>query len=258
MWTLDAARGVARLELPSLTATVDLLHPTRGLRLERLDGGPPLLDKSFLGLDLGFSTESPESAESTGGLRPTEAFVRGGDLVAYYPANPKRLVPQLYWRVVEGAGAGAGQGIELIVSMQTDLLDNCPEWSAVSELGTGRLWTACGGGTRFEPVEPVASGATRVLPVPDAIRLVRWPGSSVSYVELVQAGDGAELRVVGGPATSDGVSQRVEQRLLREFLEKGVIRRSRLRGLFVPRADDEAAAAAASAAFAASEPPLTA
>jgi hypothetical protein len=76
----------------------------------------------------------------------------------------------------------------------------------------------------------------------------------VTYVEMVHP-----LDFVSSEFTATA-SNEVEHstRLFRGPLEKGVILRSRLRGVIVPRSGDVSAAIACYREFAASEPPLTA
>jgi hypothetical protein len=75
----------------------------------------------------------------------------------------------------------------------------------------------------------------------------------LSYVEIMPASD---FRHVVVHHESDGIC-RVSWELFADFLEKGVIRRSRLHSAFVERANDVELAAACGEAMARSSLPLT-
>jgi hypothetical protein len=62
----------------------------------------------------------------------------------------------------------------------------------------------------------------------------RLVGMPVSYVEIMPAGDFRELAI---RYISDGSCQ-TSWELFADFLEKGVIRRARMRSVFVPRQND--------------------
>jgi hypothetical protein len=84
--------------------------------------------------------------------------------------------------------------------------------------------------------------------------LFRLPGGELSYAEMVHAADFQhdELSWEDRP---HGVL-RIAHRLFRTSLEKGVILRARVRGVFLPRQNDAAIAAECYAAFVAADPPL--
>jgi hypothetical protein len=81
----------------------------------------------------------------------------------------------------------------------------------------------------------------------------RLSGLSLSYIEMVHPADFRHDELMPGPARG---ALRLEHRLFPQTLEKGVILRARVRGAFVPRADDLRIAAESYRAFASAEPPL--
>ncbi len=229
-WRLDAQ--FANLRCGPLAASVDLFTPSQGLTGLRLHE-QPLAGWQLLGVEI-------ESLDAQTGATLVDHYQRGGDLVATYEQTPTRpFRVQVYWRaallLLDGNELPA---IDLLVSTQTNLLDSRPALTAAS------LAPKC------ETVE-VASATQwdNVL----LGRLFRPAGLDVSYTELVHPADfrGAELT-----SLPDG-SQRLVTRLFRGALEKGVILRARVRGVFLPRNDDEAMSAAALADFTRQPPPLT-
>jgi hypothetical protein len=88
--------------------------------------------------------------------------------------------------------------------------------------------------------------------------LLRLPELGVSYAEMVHPADPgrSELHRVSKPSP-EAAALELRHHLFTAALEKGVILRARVLGVFLERADDEAAAAGYYQAFAATAPPLT-
>ncbi len=86
--------------------------------------------------------------------------------------------------------------------------------------------------------------------------LFRMPDLDLSYVEMVHPADFQydELR----RDESGGDVACITHRLFRTNLEKGVILRARVRGIFLKRSADMEIAAQCYAAFAGADPPLAA
>jgi hypothetical protein len=79
------------------------------------------------------------------------------------------------------------------------------------------------------------------------------------YLELPHPRDAVATRVSYGCAAGDSVrTLRIEHNLLHEFLEKGVLRRCRLRGVFLPPGEATVLAPQALERFKTAELPLTA
>lgn len=245
VWKLDGLQ--ARLAQPNLSAVVHLSRPDLGLT-EVAFQGRSLPFHALLAVDLPEVAFHPQSL--------SEHWVRGNDLVAVYePVAERPTRVEVYWRWHGPAGDDVAAAqctlIELQVSVQTQLLDSHPEVACstvasganVSRLGDDDAWRnlAAVGAAPFTP--PADRGGT----------LWQWPARGVAYAELVFPADFRVDRMSPEP----GERWRLEHRLFPEFLEKGVILRSRIRGLFCPAADGESTARAAHDAFAASPLPLT-
>ncbi len=175
--------------------------------------------------------------QPTADAQPVEiidSYTRGEDLVVTYAETEQRPVrQQVYWRAfTEPLPGGPIVGIDLIISMQTSLLYSDPTLNVVSEFPSGSI-------------VHVMECATLLLHRPD--------GLAGSVAQCVDPADCEQAELA--PSESGGVIARY--RLFDPGLEKGVIRRARLRTIFLSRAEDELQALAAYEIFAASAPPLT-
>jgi hypothetical protein len=146
----------------------------------------------------------------------------------------------------------------LIVSVQTNLLDSDPSILATSVLPIECILRLQGpAADQFELLsidDPTPQPAT---PAGDAgLLLFRLAGGRLSYVEMVHPADFCGVSVTVEDALKHWV--RSSFQLFPERLEKGVIRRARLRGCFLPRNGDRTGAVTLYREFAASAPPLTA
>lgn len=248
LWTLSGNRG--NLSLPGHRAMVDAEHPEHGLHVTRV-AGHMLPRNELLGVQL--------SALAAG--EPVvliEAYGRGADLIATYaetPSQPARV--QIYWRVIrERMPRPALWCVDLQVSVQTNLLDLHPQLDSRSRLPVAEVLRLAH--VDVEEFEPLSAppGATVQLSPDDGTGclLLRTAESDLSYVEMVYPSDfaGSAVRI----DARDGTVQ-VTQRLFAESLEKGVIRRARIRGAYLSRDGDVAAAAQLYREFVAEPPPLT-
>ncbi len=84
--------------------------------------------------------------------------------------------------------------------------------------------------------------------------LFRLPGGDLSYAEMVHPADFQYDEFQPGESRGNVVC--IAHRLFRTNLEKGVILRARVRGIFLKRPDDTQIAARCYAAFAGADPPL--
>lgn len=215
-WTLEG--DIARLELGSYHATIDLTEPGRGLANWEHEGES--LGEMRL---LAVCWPHPAGPE----FRPLDAYVRQSDLVATYaPAADAPWRVQVYWRASVMPEAFC---IDLQISVQTHLLDSAPEVIASSVL----------------PVAP--------RPSPDAGCLLFRLGPATAYAEMIQPADAqcSRLRSAEGTATA------LERVLFAERLEKGVILRARVRGLLTSGDFGDGELTEAYRAFLAEPPPLT-
>jgi hypothetical protein len=212
-WTVFNDR--AELKTPRLSGLVEPSFPWRGFS--------PAFTKqrgvAVLKADLGFvAGDAPESV--------TDLYQRGVDLAATYAQSPERhFRPQIYWRYLDDDATGNDvTGLELIVSAQTSLLDSQPKTVIESTLPAGEvldLSTAMMAACLFRPTA--------------------W---SVSYCQMMFASDLAQSQL-----TKQNTLPCLSWQLFHERLEKGVIRRGRIRGMFLPRERDSELAAACAAAF---------
>lgn len=216
----DFKRPRAGLRLGPLEATVDIEYPRRGLQQ------PALTGQELAGLEalcVALPGEPPEGPEVI-----VDAYTRGRDLVVTYAQTPRRTVrPQLYWRGTHLATeAGEAVGVELIFSMQTSLLESCPQASIVNRLpaGTTRRLTSVESGD-FAAMEQ--SGAAEAGET--GLFLFEPTGAEWGFALLIEPNDLVSASL-GGPSERSTLSLQ----LFPESLEKGVIRRARLAGLWMP------------------------
>lgn len=234
----------ATLRTPELTGDIDLVNPGSGVNHVHYRGqGIP---GTFLGLSA--LTDGIGREETI-----ADCYVRGRDLVATYVERPDRpLRPQIYWRPVSAepnGDQGAPAGLEMIVSLQTNRLDRRPDLSTCTTVDADEALVPA---DRSLAVL-VALDTSRLHSPEQGLVLLRLPGKAISYAAMVHPSDfrGGEIDVLRGKEV------RLSFGLFGEHLEKGVIRRVRLRGLFLPRERDEELALAAFQAFADERLPLT-
>lgn len=242
-WRLDARK--ASLRLARLSAVVYPLEPALGLCELQIDGRPISTACNPLGVDLVGGAKRPSPAA-------VEEYVRGGDLVATYADCPApQLRSQIYWRATSHRTEGAIAAIELVISVQTSLLDSSPRLATRSTLNVDEAVYL-----------PSAGDAKRVEEGKSSCCLYRLSETPFSYAEMVHPAQSQESAVevpANAGAGGDAGSTRLELRhqLFPERLEKGVILRARVLGVFLDRQGDLEAAARHYAAFLAAEPPLT-
>jgi hypothetical protein len=235
----------ARLSQERFQATVDCWNPQDGLRDVQIDD-QPLAGVNALRLELPAITRGDD----------VERYVRGGDLIASYADRPfPRMRSEVYWRAAAHQRHGALAAVELIASLQTDLLDSHPELAVQSNLIVSEAYQLSQfDGEQFTPVVPPTADA----PADDAPRcyLFRLPGRQFSYAEMVHAAEGGQSSWEGW---LHGADYRMELRhqLFARTLEKGVILRARILSVLLERSDDKRAAVAHWRAFLNEAPPLT-
>ncbi len=267
-WLLQDS--AARVELDSFTAKVDLHRPQRGLAgiqwREQALAGHEILAVELAPHDAqseetqSEETQSEEtpSDETLPAETPVDCYQRLGDLVATYEQTPRRpMRVQIYWRAAAfELGPRQFPGVELQVSVQTSLLDSQPQLTSSSTLPlceVRRLVNASS--CTFVACSPQGTSALSLSPQqgPGCL-LFRWPQSGVSYVEMIDPSDFGRDEL----APSAAGRLKLSHRLFVSPLEKGVILRARLRGVYLPCEGDERNAAEAYRAFLDSPPPLTA
>lgn len=189
----------------------------------------------------------------------SDAYIRGKDFVATFAeAGPQKIAPQLYWRADDELVGGAAK-VQLDVSVKTDVLDSWPISRVHSlinldaqVLHTGSLTTP-----RFVRIDPGQTGAAVQNVSADNARehlfLFRLPQHGLSFAQVVHPTDfvGAQLAVDREPPYS------LLANLFPERLERGVIRRARVSGWFLPIANDEQLAVELARRFVLEPLPLT-
>jgi hypothetical protein len=247
----EANDRTVRLQLERCTAVVDPLNPGAGLQQVTLDGRELP----------GFQPLAPqlEPVEPSSENRP-EWYVRGGDLVTTYSNRPAaNLRSQVYWRASSHERMGAIAAVELLLSVQTSLLDSHPRMFTHSRIVAGEAsrLNQREGGTFVNIVPPVGDADPEGIPGAPHCYLFRLPGRQYSYVEMVHPDDTRDSTWDGWLY---GTDYRLELRheLFSETLEKGVILRARVLGVILDRRDDKAAALRHWEAFLRKALPLTA
>ena len=245
-WFLEPPN--ARLTLERLSATIDLHRPDLGLSRLNADQNP-FAGASLLGL------ACRANGAPLGEL--AESYQRGHDLIAVFRQPPNQAVRvDAVWRAAMESRVAVVRGlVDLIVSVQTDLLDSCPEVVVCSAIPSAEVLRPTDAGwLKIELDSEVNTTPLRITRDEGPGCLVfRVPDADFTYAEMVHPADFQESQLSG----SGNVSTRhVSHRLFVERLEKGVILRGRVRGILVDRRDDLRLAAECYAAFAEAEPPL--
>lgn len=241
-WRLDGS--LATLAWQGLEARLDLAHPELGLQTERLHGAP-LAAHQLLGVL--FDRPTHDAADC-------DVYCRQLDLVATYAELPQRpLRVQAYWRAIESPVATDLEtcAMELQVSVQTPLLDCLPQVATHSLMRSAAelKMLPCSAGATLDP----KSAASPLSPGGMALAIELSAGDRTwQYVEMIHAEDAQSASAEQGPGT-----WRVQQDLFEPGLEKGVIRRVRVRGLFYPGELDQALVERAYHAFHGAALPLT-
>lgn len=249
MWSLTGS--IAQLRVAGLQAQLDVRRPRRGLHAiaVRIAGEwtPVVALPQLLQLTL--------AGREGGADRLLDSYVRTVDLVATYaPHAGHDVQSQVYWRGLECPAASAW-GVELLLSVQTDLLNSDPSSVIATDVSAQEIWTTRGDDAweRCDLRPPAAPG--QEVAARHGSFLFRLAEIPVSYLEMVHPSDLDRATI--SLASDDGSRAKSSLRLFPDAMEKGVIRRGRVRGLFLPRADDLLAATALRREFVAAEPPLT-
>ncbi len=235
-WHLE--HEVAQLRIGPLSAELDLRWPLAGLA--NWQGlGQSAAAVGVLGI---------ETPTFLAGVRDAlvEAYLRGPDLIAVYrELSGWPVMLQAQWTALTSDPAQDSAGplatVELTLSVRTERLETRPDLCVVSRLPLGDLLAVADAGLPAETVGPAC-----VLAQP---RQGDW-----SYAEMVHPADFGGTEAVP-PADPAGVVV-LHHRLFARCLEKGVLLRTRVRGVFLPRSDDFRQAAESSRVFFGMEPPL--
>jgi len=246
-----AEDSTVRLELARLCAVVDPLDPAAGLHRLRVDA-QPLPELHPLRVEL-------PPVEARHAPPDVDFYVRGGDLIATYAHRPERAMrAQIYWRAASRTGPRAIAAVELLVSVQTSLLDSCPKLATRSDVAAREVFQLTDPErAAFESVGPPSTRAALASQSGrSSCYLFRLPGAKYSYAEMVNPAD-AQQSQLSVPLDEGELRAHLAHELFAERLEKGVILRARVLGVLLDRDGDQAAAAEHYAAFLNEPPPLT-
>ncbi|HZZ74169.1 MAG TPA: hypothetical protein VFE24_18180 [Pirellulales bacterium] len=243
-WTCQERRAL--LSVGGLSATLSLDEPQQGLQpANRAATRLPAI------LQIGFD------GDASGRIAPSDVYIRGRDLIATYErsaARPFRL--QIYWSALPPARRDVLGGVELILSVQTDLLESVSELRLQSEVAAACVRQlvdpAAARFIAFDPAKPSAAA-----PPPAGLGCFLCAPADAnsdlpSYVEMIHPSD---FRTAAHAAHG---KRFLQNRLFAQRLEKGVILRSRVRAYYLAGSDVERTAAELYLEFTESEPPLTA
>jgi hypothetical protein len=227
-WQLQGPK--AFLSCGPLCGCIRLNHLVSGV-LEKTWFNTPCDELAVLQLAAPLTERAPTS-------ELVDSFVRGSDLVASYARTPPLTVaPQIYWRASFHESLSA-VGIEIVLSMHTDLLDSQP-FSTINSIGFDcELFHA-------EELDSPSFGQLTETQAParfDAdhssqnLFVLRNRRLGISYAEMVHPGDfvAAEIDFRGEKFGS----YQIHSLFFPERLEKGVIRRGRICGWFLPAEND--------------------
>lgn len=196
------------------------------------------------------ASELPDSSATP--LVLAELYVRGNDLVAEYAHTERqRIAPHVYWRAVLEKRLSAVR-IEEVLSVRTELLDSEPTWSVGSFVMESQLFHTS---NLLRPLfNDISTGSAFDRSDSDEHLFVfRRLDAGFSYAEMVHPSDFVSVQ-----ATPDGHQPLfLQSKLFPERLEKGVIRRARICGWFMPAENDLETAVELAKRFVAEPPPLT-
>lgn len=232
IWQLTDHR--ATLADLQLQAQLDLQDPLTGLLVSKVQSSAAANIRPL-------SIALPDSASLASSL--SETYVRERDLVAVYEeSNDRPFRTQVYWNAIEAGMQGQLLGgVELIVSVNTSGLDVDSEYLINTEFPAGELLRLRDADTKAFETEPADSPQTTEFNQAEGpgVFLFRPADADWSYAEIVHAADFSAATL--SPTETAGI-RRLTHQLFHRQMEKGVIVRSRMRGVFLSRDGDEAAA----------------
>jgi hypothetical protein len=186
-------------------------------------------------------------------LEIAEVYQRGNDFVAAFArTRAQQVAPQVYWRAAHLPSFSAVK-VELVLSVHTELLDSAPAWPVGSFVQSAWLFHADNlSQPRFEEI----TNAPRRLDqtAPEHLFVFRAGASKLSYAQMVHPSD----FVAADVSFDDDQTPHLFSTIFPERLEKGVIRRGRICGWFMPAENDLETAIVLARQFVEEPLPLTA
>ena len=254
-WLLQ--NEVATLHIEGLTGELRTAHLATGISAFTWNHLP------FSGHLLGVTVQTtatksdPTEAPSLGDNRCHSAFVRGADFIATLTPNSGQsdqqpFLSQVYWRAV--AQEDSMILLDTIISVHTEQLESMPLINICTQLESDEVWLL-----DVKEGEKYSTDLLTSLHMPKTIAqrpvcaVMRGLANDWSYAEMTHPED---LGICQIQLTKSGCPI-VQRQFGGQMLEKGVIRRIRIRGVFLPRNHDLELAARCFASMAAESPPLT-
>lgn len=182
---------------------------------------------------------------------PQEIYSRKEDLICRYRQSESDLFAfQLDWQLLPAVGPFAC-GVELWLSVQTDLLDAKPELEVTCHATSSRAWQVFSHDEISD--EPISNDQNIRGPAAMVSRSSGQENNPNCGVWLIEPSDQVHTRM-----TSDAADLTQSVRMFGHFMEKGVIRRGRMRFLLALESVSDSDVAHAYQQFANSPLPLTA
>lgn len=243
VWQLNAR--LATLRADGLTGTINLDRPALGL------SGLCWQGASVEGTVLGVSIAQGLVEKDLVVQPECECYARGSDLVAtYLQHDQQRFTLQVYWRVFT---RGSAVVIDAILSLQTSLLECFPGVIFNTRLSGEELWVVGNKLTETKQISSARDERVQLTSDEPVGLLLRSSEIDWSYCGVTHPQDLGTWHL-----ETDGAGHcLLWRRLGGEFQEKGVIRRLRTRGIFLPQENDLEIAARLIDEFIATPPPLT-
>lgn len=203
----------------------------------------------------------------TPSLNLVESYARGSDFVATFEEiGVDRIAPQLYWRA-SFLERFAATKLELVVSIKTDLLDSRPVSTSLTSIrgDAVALHAASVISPRFEVLNVSPTRQSDVTVWHPGIQfshessrgqlfVFRLREQKLSFAQMVHPSDFVLAQIIADSQLNYCLSAS----LFHERLEKGVIRRGRICGWFMPSENDLETAVALARQFVDEPLPLTA
>jgi hypothetical protein len=246
----QSQENTATVHLNDFQATANLARLHDGLA-KVIIAGQPFPAARLLGIVASLTAAADDAA-------PMEHYVRGADLIiAYEKPGPCPIRVDCSWRATAPVATEPFlAAVDLVVSVRAYALDGHPEMAVSSTVPANevlRLQTL--GSDSWAPLCLTIATPTTIGPDRGTgCLLFRMPGLDLSYVEMAHPAD-FQYDELQRDASQSNVAC-IAHRLFRTNLEKGVILRAQVRGIFLKRTDDMESAARCYAAFAGVDPPL--
>ena len=243
MWTIHGQQ--AQLQTINFAGTLDLAVPAAGLA-DLCFSEQPLPSVQLLGVSLAQKLVDVSQISNH--------YARDNCLVANYgDVLETDCHAQLQWRYLDPRPELWLAGLELIVSFEAPLLTQLPEWRTTSEIPERHILSPGNGDAlTWNPIRPQDSILNE-----DRFKMIlcRFPEHNLSYLEMVHCQE-SWLKVFLPAANSATEIMRWGLQMSDDNLEKGVILRRVLRGVFLPLEQDEVLAREAYRHFLTVAPPL--